>query len=237
MRIATWNVQHGRRPDGVVDLGALIDGCRALDADVLALQEVDRSVGRSGHADQAAAIADATGMEAVFGASLSFPPGGGYGNALLVRGRIGAWSLRRLPRMPGSEPRTALVARVRTTDGTPLAVVATHLAVRTLEARIQLARLLDRAAAPALHRGERLVVLGDLNLGPRHVEPAAARRGLARVPVPPTFPASAPSRQIDHILLPEPMVATSIDARALGVSDHLAVIVGLGAGMAAAVEN
>lgn len=236
MRIATWNVQHGRRPDGAVDLDALVDGCRTLDADVLALQEVDRAVGRSGTVDQAAAIAEATGMDAIFGASLSFPSGGGYGNALLVRGRIGAWSLRRLPRMPGSEPRTALVARVRT-GGADLTVVATHLAVRTVEARVQLARLLDRAAGPALQRGEQVVVVGDLNLRPRHVGPAAARRGLSMVPLPPTFPAAAPSRHIDHILVPESVVAASIDTRSLAVSDHLAVIVGLGAGMAAAVEK
>lgn len=237
MRIATWNVQHGRRPDGAVDLDALVEGCRSLDADVLALQEVDRAAGRSGCVDQAAAIAGATGMDAVFGASLPFPAGGGYGNALLVRGRIGGWSLHRLPRLPGSEPRTALVARARTAEGTAITVVATHLAVRTLEARLQLARLLDQVASPALHRGERVVVVGDLNLRPGHVGPAAARRRLAMVPVPPTFPAWAPSRHIDHILLPEPMVATSIDVRRLAVSDHLGVIVGLGAGMATPVEN
>ena len=235
VRIATWNVQHGRGPDGAVDLDALVAGSRSLDADVLALQEVDRSLDRSGRADQTAAIAAATGMDAIFGASLAFPAGGGYGNALLVRGRIGTWSLRRLPRLPGSEPRTALVARVRTKRGEALRVVATHLSVRNLEARIQLARLLDATGED--EAGEPVVVLGDLNLRPRQVGPAAARRGLAPVPVSPTFPAWAPARQIDHILLPRSMVATSIDVRRLGVSDHLGVIVGVGAGMAEAVEN
>ena len=163
--------------------------------------------------------------------------GGRYGNALLVRGEIRSWALRRLPRLPGSEARTALVARLRTTHGTALTVIATHLAVRTLEARWQLGRLLDGAASPAIARGERVVVLGDLNLGPRHVGPAAHRRALEMVPASPTFPTPAPSRQIDHLLCSAGLAATSIDGRRLPVSDHLGLIVGLAAGMPAAVEN
>jgi endonuclease/exonuclease/phosphatase family metal-dependent hydrolase len=43
MRLATSNILHGRSPaDGLVDLTRLADAVRTLDADVLALHEVDR---------------------------------------------------------------------------------------------------------------------------------------------------------------------------------------------------
>ncbi|WP_414638374.1 endonuclease/exonuclease/phosphatase family protein, partial [Actinomycetospora sp.] len=48
MRLATWNVQHGRsHEDGRVDLDRFAAAVGELDADVLALQEVDRVQPRS----------------------------------------------------------------------------------------------------------------------------------------------------------------------------------------------
>ncbi|MFD8701389.1 endonuclease/exonuclease/phosphatase family protein [Kitasatospora sp. NPDC059648] len=69
LRIATFNLLHGQplAPDGVprpypADAGApLAEAIAALDADVLALQEVDRHQPRSGGADQAAVAAGAMG--------------------------------------------------------------------------------------------------------------------------------------------------------------------------------
>ena len=48
MRIVTFNVQHGRTPLGPVDTAALARYCAELEPDVLALQEVDAGVRRSG---------------------------------------------------------------------------------------------------------------------------------------------------------------------------------------------
>ncbi|GAA3795436.1 endonuclease/exonuclease/phosphatase family protein [Streptomyces phyllanthi] len=69
MRFATFNVLHGRtlgdgRPVSVPAPDAerpLADAVASLDADIVALQEVDRLQERSGHADQARAAADASG--------------------------------------------------------------------------------------------------------------------------------------------------------------------------------
>ena len=48
MRLATFNILHGRgMGDGVVDLDRLAAAVRSLDADILALQEVDRDQPRS----------------------------------------------------------------------------------------------------------------------------------------------------------------------------------------------
>ncbi|WP_037573088.1 endonuclease/exonuclease/phosphatase family protein [Phaeacidiphilus oryzae] len=73
MRIATFNLLHGQPlsggrplpfpdPDGEGGAGApLAEAVRALDADVLALQEVDRFQARSGLVDQPAVAAEALG--------------------------------------------------------------------------------------------------------------------------------------------------------------------------------
>ena len=60
MRLATFNVLHGRSPaDGRVDLDRFADAVATLDADVLALQEVDRGQPRSAGADLTAVAARA----------------------------------------------------------------------------------------------------------------------------------------------------------------------------------
>ncbi|WP_211189474.1 endonuclease/exonuclease/phosphatase family protein [Actinomycetospora sp. TBRC 11914] len=73
----TWNVLHGCSPDdGRVDPGRFAAAVRALDADVLALQEVDRGQERSGGADLAGIAAEAMGADDHrFAAALVGPPG------------------------------------------------------------------------------------------------------------------------------------------------------------------
>ncbi|MFP3714253.1 endonuclease/exonuclease/phosphatase family protein [Puerhibacterium sp. TATVAM-FAB25] len=61
IRLVTFNVQHGRGDDGATDADRLARAVAALDADVVALQEVDRGQARSGGADLARAVAEAVG--------------------------------------------------------------------------------------------------------------------------------------------------------------------------------
>jgi len=62
VRLASFNVLHGRSlVDGKVSTTRLVEACVSLDADVLALQEIDRGQARSGGDDQTAAVADAMG--------------------------------------------------------------------------------------------------------------------------------------------------------------------------------
>jgi hypothetical protein len=70
LRVATWNIAGARRePTNQVDLDAVVAGVRALEVDLLAVQEVDRQLARSGRSDQPAVIAQALGA-AGFGPSL-----------------------------------------------------------------------------------------------------------------------------------------------------------------------
>src|SRR4051812_25868552 len=77
MRLATFNILHGRSmSDDRVDVDRLAAAVATLDADVLALQEVDRDQPRSHLADLTAVAAEAMGaVSHRFVAALSGTPG------------------------------------------------------------------------------------------------------------------------------------------------------------------
>jgi endonuclease/exonuclease/phosphatase family metal-dependent hydrolase len=144
LRVATWNVRTCLTREGDrVDLDLTAAVLRSLDADLVALQEIDRDQERSGHVDQARALGEALGMAWRFAPALlgqaepprrwrppepaGDPGGPAYGVALLSRVELEAVETFVLPLPEGrGEPRVALVARVRA--GVPsLSVASTHL--------------------------------------------------------------------------------------------------------------
>lgn len=249
MRLATFNVLHGRAPaDGRVDLDRFAAAITTLDADVLALQEVDRGQPRSGSADltavaaEAGAYASARFVPALHGepgawrpAAEQGPDGGpAYGVALLSRLPVLAERTVRLPalgfpvpvvfsgrrrvQVVRDEPRVAAVARVATGDG-ELTVVSTHLSFLAGWNLLQLRRLVQGLAGE-----QRLVVAGDLNLPPDQVVRATRLRPLAAGA---TFPAHAPVRQIDHLLARGDVAGEGARVWDLPLSDHRALSVEL----------
>ena len=247
MRLATFNVLSGRTPgEDRVDAGRFAAAVASLDADVLALQEVDRGQPRSGYVDLADVAAEAGGAVAHrFAAAMTGLPGGSwtpttagdpadapaYGIALLSRHPVTDWQVVRLPplpvrvpyRWPGARRPTWVrdeqrVALLATVESPlgPLRVAATHLSFLRLSGTRQLRHL--------LRAGDRLdLLLGDLNM-----RPAAATRvtGMRPLVAAATFPADRPRTQIDHVLAGTGrLVPTGGGAVALPVSDHWALVV------------
>ncbi|MBI4428079.1 MAG: endonuclease/exonuclease/phosphatase family protein [Ignavibacteriales bacterium] len=84
VRILTYNVHHGEGTDGKVDVERIARIILDSKADLVALQEVDRGVERSGKIDMITMLSDLTGMTYAFGRIIDYQ-GGQYGNAVLTR--------------------------------------------------------------------------------------------------------------------------------------------------------
>jgi endonuclease/exonuclease/phosphatase family metal-dependent hydrolase len=256
LRLATFNLLNGRSvSDGRVVEQRLIDAVRLLEADVLALQEVDRDQSRSGHLDLTAIAAEAAGaVDSRFLPTLvgtpgfdwqvpdpTQPDGPHYGIGLVSRRPVERWvpidlgaSPTRLPLVVETPQRRVLLVRdeprvalaaVLAPGAAVRTVVATHLSFAPGWNLAQLRRL-RRAVAPLPGP---LVVLGDLNLPGWAVARLPAWRSLARTP---TYPADEPRVQLDHILwrtadrAPVPRVVSTTPQ--LSISDHRALVVELG---------
>ena len=193
LRVATFNIRHGRPTAGPADIASLARTCTLLGADLLALQEVDKRMRRSRWTDQPARLARRTGMAYAFGPALRSGWFGRYGNTLLVRGTLSAVQELELPSGAG-EPRAALLATAEI-DGRSLSVVTTHLSVQAGERDRQLAAVLDALSGRPLPQ----LLLGDLNGTPEDVATLIEAAELHLVRAAPTFPSDAPRMQIDHV--------------------------------------
>ena len=174
MRIVTFNTQHARRSAVWAATGTLADYCAELEADVLALQEIDAGTPRSAWKDQAAAVADAAGMEHVFGRARRVVPLGHHGVALLVRGTVEEARVVPLAHWRRHRGRCAVLAVV-TAGGRRVSVAATHLSPHRGENVGQLPPW-----SPSCRPYRPRLLLGDLNLLATEVEPVLAGTGLKR---------------------------------------------------------
>jgi endonuclease/exonuclease/phosphatase family metal-dependent hydrolase len=184
MRVATFNVHHCEGRDGAVDVERVAEVIRATGAEVVALQELDLAMERTGFTNQPGELAAATGLTVEFHPLLQRGDGR-YGIALAAPERLDSEKIA-LPRLANEEPRAAVVGRRG-----EITFVGTHLSRsrRARAAQIEaLARLAARLDPP-------VVVMGDFNQTSAGLAPLldagftpAARR--LRPPV----------RSIDHIL-------------------------------------
>lgn len=242
LRIGTWNAKHAAPANGYLGrLNLFHEACKALaglELDLLAIQEVDRHVWRSGFADLVRIAASATGLQPHFGKAMGMNLGslinplGEYGNLLLVRGqvtraagirldgdykRLRFGDRRPLELLP--EPRQAISATVRV-KGHEIAVVATHLGGRR-----RFLQLTDLANSLAGRPEPRKVLLGDFNMLEPRVGQCLANSGLVLAGGGPyTNPAPVATRSIDHVAVGA-MQVLRVNAELLPVSDHLARIV------------
>lgn len=217
VRVGTFNLHHGAPPQRRFDPAGLRDATRRLGVELLALQEVDRRVGRSRFADQAALVADATGLHATFGRARRLGVVGEYGIALLCPRPPTAVEVVRLPAF-GSEQRLAIIASVELGGGA-VSVASVHLHNRGWIAARQLPVVLDRL----LRRPGPHVLLGDLNAGPDEIGPTVAAAGFASVAAPPTFPTRGATQHIDWIAV-RGLTADRPEVPSIWASDHFPLV-------------
>jgi len=228
VRLATFNVLHGRSiDDGIVDRTRFAAAVATIDADVLALQEVDRLQPRSGSIDLTAVAAEASGavahrfVAAVVGTpgetyrSLSFDDDGAdepnYGIGLVSRYPVRSWRTLRLSASPVPGPIYALGpggrGRPMLLRDEPRALVVAVLDTPWGDVTVGATHL---SFVPGwnlwqLRQVVRLlrtfpaprVLLGDLNVPAGPAALTSGWRPLGRLP---TFPSSGPRVQLDHVL-------------------------------------
>lgn len=219
---ATYNIHGGVGMDRRHDHARTLRVLESLDADVIALQEVDNYHHEGewrGHLDY---FAEALGCTAVAGPTL-LRHRGCYGNAILSR--LPVSSTRRIEiSVRDHEPRGVLEVVVDTVAG-PVRVVATHLGLRLQERLLQaqtLSGLIGESAAMPL------ILCGDFNEWLKSSQLLRQIESeMGAVPGVRSFPSPLPVLSLDRIWVRPSKWLRSIEAVATRdtrfASDHLPV--------------
>ncbi len=196
--VGSYNVHKAVGTDRRRDPHRTISVIRELDADLVALQEVDRRFGdRRGILDLDE-LSDATGLTPVMlSTRKSEAAHGWHGNLLLFRNA----TLRdaRVIDLPGFEPRGAIVADLEF-ETHSLRVIATHLGLLKASRLQQSHRLVDE-----IDPDHPTLMMGDMNEWRRGVTCSLMplRSGLDavhRTHFAPSFPARRPVLPLDRII-------------------------------------
>jgi len=224
LTFASYNIHKGVGIDGRRDPDRVVEVIGELDADVIALQEVDERFGSRRAVLDVKALTEGGWQIAAHPTKPASM--GWHGNALLVREGL---EIRQVEAesLPQLEPRGAIRAKLGAGDH-EICVTCMHLDLSGLLRKRQFAHLCNNSRAPGLPA----VMLGDCN---EWIKPIGGERGLAAhwemVEPGRSFPARRPLLPLDRLMhtphwrLEEAKVHASPLARQ--ASDHLPIKVAL----------
>jgi endonuclease/exonuclease/phosphatase family metal-dependent hydrolase len=202
LRVASYNIRHGEGVDRKIDLKRIAGVINALQPDLVALQEVDKTCSRSGNQDLAAELGRLTGMHHRFGKFMDFQ-GGEYGMAILSR--LPIVKAVRHPLPAGAEPRCALEVKVRAPAITvPLSFVCIHN--DWTDERIRVNQVQALLAALGGHANP-IILAGDFNGERSDASMALLEQAGWRIleknkgEQDKTFPSGDPGVEIDFVVL------------------------------------
>ena len=231
IRIMTYNIHHGAGIDGKVNIDRIAKVIARENADIVALQEVDRDVKRSHRIDTMARLSELTGMAHAFGKNIEYQ-GGDYGNGVLTRFPI-LQEKNLHYRMIRPREQRGLLQLVLEVCGQEVVLMNTHIDPHPDEAE----RLMhaEKIRATALQYSPRpVIVCGDFNARPESKTIVLMKADfvdvweLVGVGDGKTIPVSNPKKRIDYIFLSkgsqEVLKPISADVVRSDASDHLPVI-------------
>lgn len=157
LRLASYNIQKSVGLDFRRDPGRIVDIINRLDADVIALQEVDKRLGDRPSSIARELVENSTDFQIAELAQNSVSMGW-HGNAILVRKGLTIHSVDHLM-LPGLEPRGAVKVNIGK-DGQDLSVVGVHLGLLRPFRRAQLAKIRAHLEGSDLSDA---VIMGDFN--------------------------------------------------------------------------
>jgi endonuclease/exonuclease/phosphatase family metal-dependent hydrolase len=223
----TFNIHHGKGIDGKTSLKRIIAEISKAEAEIIALQEVDRFQSRSFFRDQIAIIAKSLGMFYSFAPSinLGFCQ---YGNAILSKWPIESKSICYMN--GGTERRSILIANIRVKEQSDanqkehkLTVVNTHIGFRRQEQEWQMPILcgeIAKLSKPAL-------VLGDFNMEPSNPNLKLLYPLWQKIALNKPQATMQNGRQIDHVFTNSGSINAQAWVQETIASDHHAVVADL----------
>lgn len=222
LRVATYNIKSGLW-SSLEEVGDVLE---ELDADVIALQEVDRLAERTGGVDQAKELAERLEMQHAFAAART-EGSGDYGVALLSR--LPFREVRRIGLESGNltfEPRVALDATLCLGER-ELRAVSVHADVYPWAAADHARSLVQKLEETARDEQVLRLVAGDLNATPDAAGPLAlVAAGLVDIIAALGEAATFLDQRIDYVLADRPLADGLLDVDVIDsdASDHRPVI-------------
>jgi endonuclease/exonuclease/phosphatase family metal-dependent hydrolase len=223
LRVVSYNIHHGTDVYGNPSLERIAEVLASLDADIIALQEVDMNHPRSGRKNQAAELARRLDMGYVFGAAKRYRRGA-YGNAVLSRFSIAGYETISLP--DPREDRCCLQVRIKLADHT-LGFFALHLG---LNQELRLMHLQQQVLPQVLSFSGPAILAGDFNATNNQPEIQLVTQNLTDCfdyhtgGVVNTFSSHHPVARIDYIFVNSLVQVRGHHISPTDASDHFPVI-------------
>ena len=225
----TYNIHHGA-PDNSkeVNLKNIADVIKRSGAEVIALQEVDINVPRSGNIDQIKELANILGMKFYFSKSIDLN-GGEYGVAILSKYKLKNVRNELLPMPMEGEQRSVAMATIELPGKVSIEFAATHLDLNVPNrlAQVEFLKKLSKDL------NNPFFVAGDYNAEPTTSEMIKLKEEFnlsCMDSCPLTFPVKLPTKTIDYVAYNQlaSVKFKMISSHAMTeeyASDHLPVVV------------
>ncbi|MEO8494356.1 MAG: endonuclease/exonuclease/phosphatase family protein [Planctomycetota bacterium] len=205
LRVLCYNIHYGQGMDGVYDVERLAAVINRAKPDLVALQEVDVGVKRSGRIHEAQRLGELTGMAVQYGPTQHYE-GGLFGNAVLTRLPILDVLIQPLPYTESTPelvtyPRGAIAVTVRGPHGKPLRFISTHFQHNLAEDRVAEAKAINELFASD-HASIPTILAGDMNATPDAEPIQILLEGWSNAtdePPAPSAPSVKPTSRIDYI--------------------------------------
>lgn len=219
LKILSYNVRNARGMDDVTDFDRVADVINRINADCVALQELDSATERSGGIVVLDELAKRTDMYATYSASIDYR-GGKYGVGVLTKEK--PLRFETIP-LPGSEEKRSLLV-VEMED---YVICSTHWSLRQPDRLASVALINDVLKK---YTTKPVFLAGDLNAVPESDEISELSQGwtILSDSNQPTIPVDNPTRCIDYVLFKDnpsfrvQVVNTKVENEPLA-SDHLPV--------------
>ncbi|WP_224070079.1 endonuclease/exonuclease/phosphatase family protein [Arachidicoccus terrestris] len=202
LKVMTFNTHHCNPPGDaqLIDVNGVANAIKRAAPDLVALQEIDVNVKRSGNIDEAAQIAARAGFKYYYFAKTLDLEGGQYGIAILSKFPLSGTATHQLPSIESlkGEPRVLATAVVHLPGGKKLTFASTHLDAYHKENRLLQIKEINQIAAGL---NMPFIIGGDFNAHEQSEVIKTLDQQMTRTceNCPPTFDEGDASGAIDYV--------------------------------------